>query len=94
MRLWVIAYDIADDKRRRQLVKCLAKQTQRVQESIFEGWLTKTELNHILSEAALLLDLAEDKLRAYPLAVKKSERYGVYGQQVATRQEADYWIIG
>lgn len=94
MRLWVIAYDVADDKRRRLLAKCLAKQTQRVQESLFEGWLTQTELNRLLSEAALLLDLAEDKLRAYPLAVRKAERYGVYGQQTATRPAPDYWILG
>jgi CRISPR-associated protein Cas2 len=94
MRLWVIAYDMADDRRRRQIVKCLASKMQRVQESVFEGWLTQSELNDLMIEATQLLDLQEDKLRAYPLAVKTEKRYGTYGQQKVTPKQSDYWIIG
>lgn len=94
MRLWVIAYDIADDRRRRQLVKCLASQMQRVQESVFEGWLMQKELNDLINQAKPILNLEEDQLRAYPLAVRSEKRYGVYGQQRATTKQTDYWIIG
>ena len=94
MRLWVIAYDMADDYRRRQLVKCLAGKMQRVQESVFEGWLTQAELNVLIAEAAPLLDLQADRLRAYPLAVRAENRYGTYGQQQVTPKQSDYWIIG
>ena len=94
MRLWVVVYDMADDGRRRQLAKCLGRQLQRVQESVFEGWLTQHELRLLMEEAAPLLDMTEDRLRAYPLAVRKQSRYQVYGQQVATEKLADYWVIG
>jgi len=94
MRLWVIAYDIADNSRRRQLAKCLAKQMERVQESVFEGWFTQTELNGLIAEATKILNLEEDSLRAYPLAVRTEQRYSTYGQQQATPRQTDYWIIG
>lgn len=94
MRLWVLVYDIADDRRRRQLAKCLGKQLGRVQESVFEGWLTQGELRALMDEAAQLLDLAEDRLRAYPLAVRKQSRYQLYGQQSATGKLSDFWVIG
>lgn len=94
MRLWVVAYDIADDKRRRLIVKCLSKQMQRVQESVFEAWLTQTELNSLIVDARPILNLEEDRLRAYPLAVRTEKRYGVYGQQKAIAKLTDYWIVG
>ena len=94
MRLWVLTYDIADDRRRRQLAKCLGKQLERVQESVFEGWLTQGELRVLLEEAAPLLDLSVDRLRAYPLAVRKQSRYQTYGQHRETKQILDFWIIG
>jgi CRISPR-associated protein Cas2 len=85
---------MADDRRRRQIVKCLSSKMQRVQESVFEGWLTQAELNDLITEAKPILDLQEDKLRAYPLAVRKENRYGTYGQQQTTLKHTDYWIIG
>lgn len=94
MRLWVVAYDIADNRRRRQLAACLGKQLQRVQESIFEGWLSQGESRVLLEEAEQLLELSSDRLRAYPLAVRKSGRYQTYGQQAATEKLSDFWIIG
>ncbi|GAB4119813.1 MAG: hypothetical protein Fur0026_10360 [Sideroxydans sp.] len=94
MRLWVIAYDIADDKRRRTLAKCLGKSLNRVQESVFEGWLHQLELNMLIAEVRELVAPEEDKLRAYPLAVRKDERYRPCGKQQPTPRCNDYWIIG
>ena len=94
MRLWVLTYDIADNRRRRQLAQCLGKQMERVQESVFEGWLTQGELNTLIEEVSQLLDLTADRLRAYPLAVRKQSRYQLYGQQSATGKLSDFWVIG
>lgn len=94
MRLWVVAYDIADNKRRRLLAKALGRQLQRVQESLFEGWLTQGELNLLIEEIGALIDPEQDRLRAYPLAVRKAERYLTYGQQTRSAQQGDYWVIG
>ncbi|MFM7325302.1 MAG: CRISPR-associated endonuclease Cas2, partial [Nodosilinea sp.] len=34
--LWVVCYDVRDDKRRRKLVKLMEQRCQRVQYSVFE----------------------------------------------------------
>lgn len=94
MRLWVVAYDIADNRRRRQLATCLGKRLVRVQESVFEGWMTQSESRALLDEAARLLDMTSDRLRAYPLAVRKPDRYQTYGQQRMTEKVSDFWIVG
>ena len=93
MRLWVVIYDIADSRRRRLLAKCLEKQLERVQESVFEGWLSQSELYALIKEVSPLLDLSADRLRAYPLAVRKPSRYRLYGQHVVTNKLPDFWII-
>lgn len=81
-------------KRRRNLAKCLGKHLQRVQESVFEGWLTQLECNALIQEVRQLLDPDTDRLRAYPLAVRKPERYTLHGAQTQTERSVDYWIIG
>lgn len=94
MRLWIVAYDIADDKRRRTLAKCLGTRLERVQESVFEGWLKQLEMNSLLEEIHQILDQEADRLRAYPLAVRKAVRYRIHGLQHQTARHTDYWIIG
>lgn len=62
----VIAYDIADDRRRRRVVAILEDVAARVQESVFEAWLTepaRAALIHRL-EAGLV---PGDSLRVYVL---------------------------
>lgn len=93
MRLWVISYDIADDKRRYRLARHLARSMQRVQESVFEGWLNACEIERVIAEAKPILNLEEDRLRAYPLSVRTPERYRVFGQQTPTEEHRDFWIV-
>jgi CRISPR-associated protein Cas2 len=93
MRLWVISYDVADDKRRDRLARLLARTMERVQESVFEGWLNSAEITRLIEEAKSILDLHEDGLRAYPLAVRTPERYQVYGQQTPTAEHRNFWIV-
>ncbi|MGH8478792.1 MAG: CRISPR-associated endonuclease Cas2 [Gammaproteobacteria bacterium] len=64
---WVIAYDIADDRRRAQVARVLEGHGLRVQWSVFECRLNRTEMQALRHR---LLDLAEpgaDRLRFYPL---------------------------
>ena len=93
MRLWVLVYDIADDKRRRLLAKHLGQRLQRVQESVFEGWLTMMELEEVMAQARQLVDVGEDRLRAYPLALRKEARCRIHGQQSSVEKSNDYWIV-
>lgn len=64
--LYVIAYDISDDKRRTRIFKVLCGYGSWTQYSLFECWLTK---QHLLELRAKLKDhlKAGDSVRIYPL---------------------------
>jgi CRISPR-associated protein Cas2 len=68
MRLWMICYDIADDRRRRQIATWLADQgASRTQESVFEGWFDHRGIERAIEGLAMRIEAAEDSVRAYPL---------------------------
>ncbi len=48
--LWVITYDISSSRIRRQVADCLQNHGQRVQYSIFECHISRTELNRLRAE--------------------------------------------
>ena len=64
---YVVAYDIANDKRRKKLSDLLEGYGVRVNYSVFELELTKTQKERLLYEIELqkLLDVKVDSLRFY-----------------------------
>lgn len=78
--LWLVCYDIRDNKRRQKLAKALERHCQRVQYSVFECPLdTKTLEKYLTSTWLPLLKLPEDSLRAYPLNLTAQQQAKVYG---------------
>lgn len=78
--LWLVCYDVADNKRRQKLVKLLEQQGQRVQYSVFECPLEEKELRQLLEKRWLkVLNLREDNLRIYPLDETAKKRTLVFG---------------
>ncbi|MCJ2542414.1 CRISPR-associated endonuclease Cas2 [Thermostichus vulcanus] len=78
--LWLVCYDVVDDKRRQKLAKRLEQYCQRVQYSVFECPLQTADLEGKLERLWLpLLNLEEDSLRAYPLDATAKERTKVFG---------------
>jgi CRISPR-associated protein Cas2 len=66
IRLWLVSYDISDDKTRLAVYKILKDYGKRVQFSVFECHLDDAQLN--LLRARLLDKLGtSDSLRWYPL---------------------------
>ena len=65
--LYLICYDTPDNRRRRQIVATLEEFAERVQWSVFEGWLTQRQ--RVLLERRLqrLLEPEFDNLRLYRL---------------------------
>ncbi len=61
-------YDIIENKRRNQMVKCLESYGVRVQKSAFEAFLTKKKYEKLVQEASALIDQEHDSLRVYLLA--------------------------
>lgn len=75
MRLWIICYDIADNRRRRLVATWLADQgAQRTQESVFEGWFDHRGINLALDGIAMRIEASEDNVRAYPMRAEAPAR--------------------
>ena len=91
-RLWIIAYDIADDRRRRTLANLLGTHAERVQESVFEGWLSPAELQRMEHEIADLIDPASDTVRLYPIGGAATSRRNTLGAMPASAPAPAFWV--
>lgn len=89
-RLWAIAYDIADDRRRRCIAAQLADSAERVQESVFEARLTAVAMRQLASRIEALMDTGADTLRCYPIIDDK--RRQTLGCMPAAVVAVDYWL--
>ncbi|MBD2136246.1 CRISPR-associated endonuclease Cas2 [Anabaena sp. FACHB-1237] len=92
-KLWLLCYDIRDDKRRAKLVKLLEQRCQRVQYSVFECPLDDKDLNYLLEKRWLpVLKLSEDNLRIYPLDETAKKNTKVFGGE-PPYEPPDYLIL-
>jgi len=65
--LFVICYDIADDRRRRRVDKTLSGFGVRVQESVFEAELNEKRYIEMQRKLAKVISMQEDNVRYYRL---------------------------
>lgn len=64
----VISYDIIDDKRRLKVARLLLDYgAQRVQRSVFEGYITAQHLTALRQRLLRVIDAEEDSVRFYRL---------------------------
>lgn len=76
----IICFDIANDRRRRQVAKILEDHGLRVQFSVFECHLKTSELNHLKQELGAEIDEFEDHIRYYSLCHKDESAVIVDGR--------------
>lgn len=72
--MFVVAYDISDDRRRLRLFKTLKRYGMAVQESIFECHLTTDQFIRMRIDVEKVIDPQVDQVRYYDLCVKCSAR--------------------
>lgn len=65
--LYVIAYDIPDNKRRTKVHKVLCGYGQWTQYSLFECWLSRRQIIELRAKLARHLVAERDSVRFYPL---------------------------
>ena len=78
--LYVVAYDISDDKRRTKVHKVLQGFGQWTEFSLFECFLTKKELLQMRAKLDKHLDASNDRVRIYTLCdscLTKVETVGI-----------------
>ena len=92
-KLWLVCYDVRDDKRRSKLAKRMEQRCQRVQFSVFECPLDEAALINQLEKRWLpVLKLNEDNLRVYPLDERAKLKTQVYGSP-PPYEPPDYVIL-
>jgi len=64
---YVIAYDIADDRRRQKIVKVLEPIGVRINFSVFECMLTPLQVEKVEVELSSLIKSKEDSIAIYPV---------------------------
>ncbi len=63
--IWVVSYDIVDDKARRHVLETLKDYGTRVQDSVFECDLDGAGLRELVARLSVLVSGAEDSCRFY-----------------------------
>lgn len=90
-RLWMIAYDISNDRIRREVRKILKNHGTRVQYSIFECSLRNREKIELQTQLTGLIEKS-DSLRWYPLCSWCRDRIIMQGQGT-TSKNPDYYLL-
>lgn len=76
---YILAYDIANDRRRQKIARLCEAIGDRVQESVFEAYLTAAELEKLLKKTAKVMKPAEDSLRVYTLCAACRGKIAAHG---------------
>jgi CRISPR-associated protein Cas2 len=83
----IIAYDVADDRRRYHLCKALERYGMRIQYSVFELSLTPKELQKLVDHLTGLIDNTEDRLLVMQLCGGCYTSVGRYGNATSYSPE-------
>lgn len=89
----VIAYDIADDRRREDVAMLLSGHGPRVQLSVFECEVRGVDaLRRLRAELRERIDPLEDQVRIYPTTAQTFSERVILGARTV-EERADYWIV-
>lgn len=78
--IYLIAYDIADERRLHQIAKLMEGYGVRVQKSIFESALSPAELKELKWRTLQLLDPVEDGVKFFKLCERCEQKISVVGK--------------
>lgn len=77
--LWLVCYDISDDRRRDRCAMWLLRYASRVQESVFEAQCPKPGQFERLWQGLAERIADQDLVRAYPIGVQAMQAVRVLG---------------
>lgn len=90
--LYIISYDIPDDKRRQRVAKHLLDVGNRVQYSVFECRLDDKQLAKLRVRLEKTADLEEDNIRIYRLCGACAQEIAILGRG-EVNVEKDVYIL-
>jgi CRISPR-associated protein Cas2 len=92
VHLNVVAFDVCDNRRRRQLTRVLEAWGVRVLESVFEAWLTDAQCRKMEQQALACILPGADRLALYTLPPTDAQDRIVFGTGNRT-QDLTYTIV-
>ncbi|MCB1584514.1 MAG: CRISPR-associated endonuclease Cas2 [Xanthomonadales bacterium] len=63
--IWIVCYDISNNKRRYRLDKLLSEYGMRIQFSVYETIVSKDGFNALRNKINSIIDIEEDKVNYY-----------------------------
>ena len=91
--IYLVAYDITDDRRRGAVSIALSAYGARVQLSLFECDLPNpTLVQELKQRLRTLIDPVEDQIRLYPLTPTTTRTIEILGTR-RLEERADFWIL-
>ncbi len=90
--IWVVCYDVVDDKRRRKVMETLEGYGRRAQYSVFECDLDLTKVLRLSNQLNYLINQEEDDVRFYPLNEGDVKRIMILGKGQLNRNDPAYLI--
>lgn len=90
--LYIVTYDIVDDRRRTRLAKMLRDFGDRVQYSVFECSMGTPELVRMHRRISKIIDLEADSVRIYSLCCGCERQVDIIGCGEQT-QDPDVYIL-
>ena len=92
--LYVVAYDVSDDRVRLKMSHILLRFGERVQESVYECRLSRSQLQQLTAECAPTLEQDEEaNLRVYPVCQTCQRRAIALGAVTHARLEQPAIVI-
>ena len=96
MTRFVVCYDVANDRRRREIAACLDGYGDRVQESVFElAIIDHALMESCLAEISTLIDRSKDNIAIYRLcgSCERERSYLGVGEAVDRVGEETVFIV-
>lgn len=92
--LYLICYDIKEDRRRRQVQHLLEGAGERVLFSVFECLLSDAQVKHIRKEIEKLIDPKADNVKYYEVCGLCAEKIEFLGTGAGAVMEVDpYYMV-
>jgi CRISPR-associated protein Cas2 len=88
--LYVVCYDIPDDRLRTRIANRLVDFGARIQYSVFECWLSPFGRDTMLTALRQLLDDEDGMIAVYHIGTDYESRRVVIGEQLDTRPPESY----
>ena len=85
MMLFVVIYDIPDDKRRKRVFHLLEGYGQRVQFSAFECVLSERKFDELCCRLLKVVKIDEDSVRFYPIPKHTLGQVVIWGEPPITQ---------